>query len=94
MKDGEECEMYQTDMERVLSHNITWWMTECRRMELDYAKRIENRENRLAKMDTAIDTIKALLAGKTVEVNTGQAWLDNICIDLREKLKEVDNEDS
>ena len=74
-------------MERVLTQSNIWWQIECRRMELDYAKRIENRETRLKKMDKALDTIKELLAGKEVVIDTGQVWLDSICIDLRERLK-------
>ncbi len=84
---NDEHEMYQTDVERILSHSIIWWQNECRRMELDYAKCIKNRETRLKKMDKALDTIKELLAGKEVVIDTGQVWLDSICIDLRERLK-------
>ena len=92
MNDGDEHEMYQTEMERILSHNVYWLHSQCRKMELDHARCIKNRENQLEKSDKALDVIVLILAGKRVKIDTGSKYLDKICVELRVKLKEKPDE--
>ena len=61
MNGDEECDLYQTDMERVLSHSILWWQSECRRMELDRNRQIGNREKSINALDKELQDTREQL---------------------------------